>query len=317
MSKSGIALKGRYDMAAVAVVLAVLVAAYVYLGTNILSLSSITFLSAQFLPLILTTVAQAIIMLTGGIDLSVGALVSLITAVFALTAGSSPWTVILAIALSLVVGMASGCLDGTLVATVGLPPIIVTLAASFVWSGLALVLLPRPGGSVPSGMVSAYTMGFHGIPVALVIIVAALAAWAWLRRTPFGLSLYAVGGNPHGAYASGINTRLVKIGAYGVAGLFVAVAGICLSTQIGSGDATIGAGYTLTSIAGAVLGGVAFSGGVGKIAGAVMGALILGILQNILVLVGLSPFYQLVLQGAVLIVAVAVKTLASSERTAE
>ncbi len=317
MSNVKALLKGRYDMVAVSGVLLVMGVAYVMLGTRILSIGSITFLSAQFLPLVLTTVAQAIIMLTGGIDLSVGALVSLVTAVFALSCGVTPVSVVFAVLLALLVGAVAGGINGTLVASVGLPPIIVTLAASFVWAGLALVLLPRPGGSVPSGLVTAYNMGFHGIPLALVLMIVALLSWWWLRRTPFGLSIYAVGGNAQGAYANGIRVKWVRIGAYAVAGMFVALAGISLSIQIGSGDATIGAGYTLTSIAGAVVGGIAFNGGVGKIAGAVMGAFILGILQNILVLIGVSPFYQLVLQGAVLIVAVAVKALANRERDAE
>jgi ribose transport system permease protein len=118
-----------------------------------------------------------------------------------------------------------------------------------------------------------------------------------------------VGGNEHGAFASGLNTVRIKITGYALAGLFVGLAGIGLAVQTGSGDPTIGAPYTLNSIAATVLGGISFFGGVGQVRGTVLGALVIGLLGNLLLFTGISPFYQLVVQGVVLIVAVAVKTL--------
>jgi ribose transport system permease protein len=162
----------------------------------------------------------------------------------------------------------------------------------------------------------AYNLGWHGLALPAVAIVVALLLWKLVRTTRFGLSLYAVGGNEHGAYANGIDTRRTKILAYGFAGLFVGLAGIGLAIQTGSGDPTIGTPYTLNSIAVAVLGGISFFGGVGQMRGTVLGALLLGLLTNLLLFTGISTFYQMILQGVVLVVAVAVKTLATRERVA-
>lgn len=296
--------------------LVVLLVAYQNFDSSLLTPASITILSAQFLPLILAGAGQTIVMLTGGIDLSLGSVLALAMAVFAVRAGDGAGSVLLAGLLALVVAAAVGAVNGVLVAYAGLPPIIVTLAASFLWAGTTLVVLPQPGGSVPESLVKAYNDGWYGIALPAVVIVLAVAAWKLVKTTRFGLALYAVGGNEHGAFASGLNTRRVKISAYAVAGLFVGLAGIALAVQTGSADPTIGAPYTLNSIAAAVLGGVSFFGGVGQLRGTVLGALVIGVLGNLLLFTGISPFYQLIAQGAVLILAIAVKTFTTRERAA-
>lgn len=306
-------IRSRLDLVGLVGLLVVVLIAYQQLDPTLLQPATITILSAQFLPLILAAIGQTIIMLTGGIDLSLGAVLSLGMAVFAVMAGHG---VLLAIVLALAVTMVAGAANGALVAFAGLPPIVVTLATSFLWSGVTLIVLPQPGGDVPSGLVRAYNLGWHGLAVPAVAIVVALGLWKLVRTTRFGLSLYAVGGNEHGAYANGIDTTRTKILAYGFAGLFVGLAGIGLAIQTGSGDPTIGTPYTLNSIAVAVLGGISFFGGVGQMRGTVLGALLLGLLTNLLLFTGISTFYQMILQGVVLVVAVAVKTLASRERVA-
>jgi ribose transport system permease protein len=255
---------------------------------------------------------QSTVMLAGGIDLSLGSVLALAMAVFAVRAEDG---VVLAAVLALLAAAATGAANGVLVAYAGLPPIIVTLAASFLWGGVTLVVLPQPGGGVPAGLVKAYNNGWNGIALPFLAIALVLVLWKVVRTTRFGLSLYAVGGNEHGAYASGIATRKVKISAYALAGVFVGLAGIGLAVQTGSGDATIGAPYTLNSIAASVLAGVSFFGGVGQMRATVLAALLIGLLTNLLLFTGLSPFYQLIMQGAVLIVAIAVKTFATRERT--
>jgi ribose transport system permease protein len=308
--------RGRLDLAGLAGLLVVVLVVYQRLDPTLLEPATITILSAQFLPLILAAAGQTIVMLTGGIDLSLGAAMSLGMAVFVVTATDSAGGVVLAMALALAVTVLVGAANGALVAYAGLPPIIVTLAASFLWGGVTLIVLPQPGGHVPSGLVRAYNLGWYGVAVPAVAIVVAVALWKLVRSTRFGLALYAVGGNEHGAYASGIDTRRTKILAYGLAGLFVGLAGIGLAVQTGSGDPTIGTPYTLNSIAVAVLGGISFFGGVGQMRGTILGALLLGLLTNVLLFTGISTFYQMILQGVVLVVAVAVKTLATRERVA-
>ncbi|NEA28579.1 ABC transporter permease [Actinomadura bangladeshensis] len=304
--------RGNLDVVGLGALLAVLLAVYSHYDSEVFTPASITILSAQFLPLILAAMGQSTVMLAGGIDLSLGSVLALAMAVFAVRAEDG---VLTAAVLALAVAAATGAANGVLVAFAGLPPIIVTLAASFLWGGVTLVVLPKPGGGVPSGLVKAYNNGWNGIALPFVVIVLVLLLWKIVRTTRFGLSLYAVGGNEHGAYASGIATRKVKISAYALAGVFIGLAGIGLAVQTGSGDATIGAPYTLNSIAASVLAGVSFFGGVGQMRATVLAALLIGLLANLLLFTGLSPFYQLIMQGAVLIVAIAVKTFATRERT--
>ena len=300
-------LRRHVELVSLCVLLAAGFAGYAKLDPSLLAPSSVTILSAQFLPLILAATGQTIVMLTAGVDLSVGAVVSLAMAIFAVTAGHVG--VPAAAGLALGAAVAASAANGVLVAYAGLPPIIVTLAASFVWAGVTLAVLPQPGGSVPGGLVTAYNDGWHGIAVPAILGVIAVGGWKLAKTTWFGRALYAVGGNENGAYASGINTRTVKIGAYALAGLFVGLAGVALAIQTGSADPTIGTPYTLNSITAAVIGGVTFFGGVGTVKGAVLGALILGVLTNLMVFADVSSFYQLILQGAVLIAAISVKTV--------
>jgi ribose transport system permease protein len=247
-------------------------------------------------------------MLLGGIDLSLGAVLGLAMAVFATFDAQGAGGVIVAAVLALGAAVAAGAVNGALVAYAGLPPIIVTLAASFLWSGVTLVVLPQPGGHVPGGLVDAYNNGWDGVALPAVGIAVPLLLWRLYRSTRYGLALYAVGGNEHGAFASGLHTRGVKIGGYALAGVFTGLAGIGLAIQTGSADPTIGTPYTLNSIAASVLGGISFFGGVGRMRGTVLGALVIGLLTNLLLFTGISPFYQLILQGVVLVVALALKT---------
>ncbi|MET9913729.1 ABC transporter permease [Streptomyces sp. NPDC006476] len=293
--------------------LLVLLIAYQHYDPGLLTPASVTILSAQFLPLLLAAAGQTSVMLLGGIDLSLGSVLALAMAVFATQDPHGTGGVVAAALLALAVAVGAGAVNGTLVAYAGLPPIVVTLAASFLWSGATLVVLPQPGGHVPGGLVSAYNNGWNGVAVPALALAVVLAAWKLLRTTRHGLALYAVGGNEHGAYASGLATRAVKIGGYALAGVFTGLAGIGLAVQTGSADPTIGAPYTLNSIAACVLGGISFFGGVGRMRGTVLGALVIGLLTNLLLFTGISPFYQLVVQGVILVVALALKTYVTKE----
>ncbi|WP_406442053.1 ABC transporter permease [Streptomyces sp. NBC_01613] len=307
------AARGNTDLLALTALLLVLLVAYQHYDSSLLTPASITILSAQFLPLILAAAGQTTVMLLGGIDLSLGAVLGLSMAVFATYEAHSAGGVAAAALVALLVAVSAGAVNGTLVAYAGLPPIVVTLATSFLWSGVTLVVLPQPGGHVPGGLVAAYNNGWNGIALPAVAVALVLAVWKLLRTTRHGLALYAVGGNEHGAYASGLHTRGVKISGYALAGVFTGLAGIGLAVQTGSADPTIGTPYTLNSIAASVLGGISFFGGVGRMRGTVLGALVIGLLTNLLLFTGISPFYQLIAQGVILVVALALKTYLTRE----
>ncbi|QFR00619.1 ABC transporter permease [Streptomyces phaeolivaceus] len=308
-----VAARGNTDLLALAALLLLVLAAYQHYDSSLLTPASITILSAQFLPLILAAAGQTTVMLLGGIDLSLGAVLALAMAVFATYEAQGAGGVLAAAGLALCVAVAAGAVNGALVAYAGLPPIVVTLAASFLWGGATLVVLPQPGGQVPAGLVDAYNNGWNGVALPAVTVAVVLGLWRLLRTTRHGLALYAVGGNEHGAYASGLHTRGVKIAGYALAGAFTGLAGIGLAVQTGSADPTIGAPYTLNSIAACVLGGISFFGGVGRMRGTVLGALVIGLLTNLLLFTGISPFYQLIVQGVILVVALALKTYLTRE----
>ncbi|MFE2219637.1 ABC transporter permease [Streptomyces canus] len=307
------AARGNTDLVGLLVLLLVVLVAYQHYDSSLLSPASVTILSAQFLPLILAAAGQTTVMLLGGIDLSLGAVLGLAMAVFATYDAHSAGGVVTAAAAALCAAVAAGAANGTLVAYAGLPPIVVTLAASFLWSGVTLIVLPQPGGHVPGGLVNAYNNGWNGLAVPALAVALVLAAWKVLRTTRYGLALYAVGGNEHGAYASGLHTRGTKIAGYALAGAFTGLAGIGLAVQTGSADPTIGTPYTLNSIAACVLGGISFFGGVGRLRATVLGALVIGLLTNLLLFTGISPFYQLIVQGVILVVALALKTYLTRE----
>ena len=287
--------------------------AYLIAVRDTVSLGTINNLSAYLFPLFLTALAQSVIMLTGGIDLSIGAIVSLATVVAATRMYDNPASMVGAILIVVAVGAAIGIFTGGLVTFARIPAIIVTLATSFLWSGLALFVLSTPGGHLPDSFASGFTGQVAGvIPVTLIVLAGLLLAWKAIKSSPLGLQIYAVGDNPHGAYISGINVHRARIAAYIIAGVFAMIGGLGLAAYSGTGDPLIGDTYTLASIAAAVLGGISFFGGQGHLRGTIAGTLILGLLIQILFISGLSPSWQRVIQGAVLIVALGVKVAASS-----
>ncbi|MCD7897733.1 MAG: ABC transporter permease [Planctomycetaceae bacterium] len=265
-------------------------------------------LSLQFAPLMICAMAQAAVMLTGGIDLSLGVTLSMMTAILATTMGSGPGGILFSVVLALAAGVGVGLVMGSVITFGRLPAIIVTLAFSYVWKGVALYILPVPGGNIPTAF-SRFMSGADGIPGAAITVVLCLVGWKLFKNTRAGLALYATGDNAKAAYANGVNIVTARISAYIVSGMLMAVAGMLLVAQMGSGDPNVGLPYQMNSIAAAVLGGVSFLGGVGQMKGAVFGAFIITSLINILFFSGISAFYQYIVQGAILIVAIGVKAI--------
>lgn len=265
-------------------------------------------LSLQFTPLMLCAVSQGCIMLVGGINLALGSSLSLATTIAAVTMFEGADGITMGILLTLVAGMIIGLIMGVVVTFGRLPDIIVTLAFSYIWNGAALLVLDKPGGHIPREYAQFMQNGAL-LPFAIVAVFILLILWKIVKNSKAGVNLYAIGGNSKAAFESGINVRMTKILAYVLSGLFMSGAALILVGQTGCGDPTIGTAYGTKSIAAAILGGFSFSGGIGQMKGAVLGAFIYIAIENVLFFSGLSSFYQYIIQGAILIVAIGLKAI--------
>jgi ribose transport system permease protein len=281
------------------------VAAYGVLFPGLFTVSGFATFTQSWFPLALVAMAQALLMLTGGISLAIGATVSL-GAVIAATTMPGPFGVAGGVIAVAVAGLGIGAAIGLIVVKLRLPAIVVTLAGSFIISGAALLILPRPGGAVPdwfSNLLAGDT------PVAFAILVLIVLAWKVYLATPLGLSLYAAGENPVGSYRSGVPVDAARIAAYAISGLLSTGAGLFVAAQTGSGDPVIGTAFTLNSIAAAVLGGIGFLGGQGTMRGALAGSLLLSLMISVMFFLGFTPVVQYVAQGLIIIGAVALPQL--------
>ena len=294
------------DIRGLAVVVAGFLALYAMLFPGLLTAAGFAKFTQTWFPLALTGMAQAMLMLAGGISLSMGATVSL-GAVVAASVMAGPLGVAGGIAAVMATGLLVGGITGFVAVRLRLPAIIVTLAGSFIVGGVALLVLPRPGGSVPAWL-SDLLAG--GTPIAFALLVAVMLLWKIYAAMPMGLSLYAAGENPVGAYRSGAPVETALISAYAISGLLAALAGLFVAAQTGSGDPVIGQAFTLNSIAAAVLGGVGFLGGQGTMRGAVLGSLLLTAMINVMFFLGLPPVAQYIAQGLIIVGAVALPALA-------
>ncbi len=268
----------------------------------------VTSISKNSLPLVYLAIGQAIIVIAGGIDLSLGALLLLGNVLAARFMEDQPFVIVLCIALGLIAVLSLlNALTGLLISRSGVPDIVVTLATSYIWSGLALWILPSPGGGTtpefrwlftgsPSGIGGTYIM-----PV-LMMTIPALVVLYLSQRTRLGLSLYAIGSDSTVARLAGLDVTRAKIVSYAIGGAMAGLAGLATVAITGTGDPrfSIGANATLNSIAAVVLGGVALTGGTGLVLGVVAAGIILIMLNPILSAMGINPNNAQILQGVLI-----------------
>jgi ribose transport system permease protein len=260
--------------------------------------------SMTFTPLILVSLAQATVILVGAVDLSLGAGISLVTVVMASLMKNSTISIIVVTLVGIGLAIFLSFFNGFFFAFFGPPPLIMTFATSTMWFGIALLIMPTPGGYIPPAYYSLYSKTLAGfLPVPVIMLLVALAFCLLLGRMKAFRHLYAVGGSEKAARASGINVTGTKIFAFVVSGLFIALAALCLVGQTATGDARSGQGFMLNSVAAAIIGGIAFSGGKGNYIGAVIGGIILGMLINIIYFANITSFYQELMKGVIIIVA--------------
>lgn len=261
-----------------------------------------------FLPIILLSVGQAIVILGGGIDISVGGIVSIVNTVLATRVGldGTPETMWRFVLVSLLAGLLAGALNGFFIAYLRLQPIITTYATSFLYAGFALYILPNPGGGIPADIAKVYRDTTPlGIPLAFYVIAVILLVWLYVSSTRFGKYLYAVGGKADAAYETAVPVTLVQFSIYVFSGFMAALSGIAITMLSGSGNAEIGSAMTLNSITSVVIGGNAMSGGVGGVAGPVMGAITLNVIQNIISFAHIDTWWETLVKATIIVVALA------------
>ena len=261
-------------------------------------------LAISVLPIAFAAVAQAIVVISGGIDLSVGSMMALTSVCSAvLMKGQSDMAAIVVVAAILVLGPLLGAINGGLIVATRVPDIVVTLAMSFVWAGVALLILHTPGGGAAPWLMESIRgpLGSEWLPRAVVVLAVIVGiVWIPLRRSTLGLSLYALGSDRLAAFRSGVPVGRTKIISYALTGLFSALGGLALTASTGIG-APVPGSYTLESVAAIVLGGVSLAGGRGGVVGPIIAVVVLALIRTDLTFLGVNPNFSTVVQGVILI----------------
>ena len=297
-----------------------LVAIFTVLNERFLSARNITNILTEVSIFGIIAVGMTYVILTGGVDLAVGSLLA-----FASMCGA--WVVqrmggdftlnwLVAISIACAAGTAVGYLHGKAITLLNVPPFIATLGGMTIWRGATLIL--NEGGPI-SGFDEGYRWWGRGtllaIPVpVLMFAIVALAGYVLQRYTRYGRQVYAVGGNPEAARLTGIDVKRVLVSVYVMVGFLAGLSGFLLSARLGSSEAVAGVTYELRVIASVVIGGTSLFGGLGGVGGTIIGALLIGVLSNGLVMMNVSAYYQQVIIGAIIILAVAFDTYAKTRR---
>ena len=285
-------------------------------------LDSLASTATSVVPLALAAVAQAVVVLSGGIDLSVASQMALTSCVAATLMKGYPGedvAVVIVVGV-LLLGLVLGAINGELVVLTKVPDIIVTLGTSFVWAGFALLVRPAPGGSAAQWLkdlvVGPIVSGIDVIPKAAVLLVIIVAViWIPLSRSRLGLSLYAIGSNPLAAFRSGVAVNRTKVLSYIVTGFVAAFAGLSLTASTGIGTPVPEPTYVLISIAAVVLGGVSMAGGIGGAFGPIVAVIVLQLIRDDMTFMHVDPNYGLVAQGIILIGVLMVGSLIQQRRS--
>jgi len=294
---SGAPLLGMWFLPTVALV--IMLVAIFSIQPTAFSYTGLSLVLGGSFPLVLAALAQMFVIAGGDIDLGIGSFVSLVNVIFAVTLEKN----VLLGTLFLIGLVVANALIGVLITVRRLPSIVVTLGMAFIWLGIAITILPNPGGTVPAPIVSFVNLSPPVIPgvVLGIVIVTIVTSW-FLMRTRYGAVLRATGSNPEAVTRAGWSVLKAKIVLYGIAGIFGVLSGMVLSGQATSGDPNIAQSYILLSIAGVIVGGGSFAGGDVSPGGTVAGALVIGLMAALLQFLNISSNYQVGAQGLTLVV---------------
>lgn len=304
----------RYSMV---IVMLLVIAYFSYRSARFATPDNLVTILVAAAPFALIALGQTLVILTGGIDLSVGSVIAVSAMAGAATAKANPGQVWLTVLVSMLVGLAVGCVNGFLVSRINVPPFIATLGTLTAGSGLAYVIgggapingLPPEFGSIANTKI----LGLQ-IPV-LLMIIGIIALAIIMKRTTYGMRVYAVGGNRHAAEIAGINAKNVLFSVYAFSGLLAGLSGVMLASRVISGPPNLGQGYELDAIAAVVIGGASLMGGRGTIWGTALGLLMIQTLNNGLDILVVPAYWQDVIKGVLIVAAVAVNVWSSRRRT--
>jgi ribose transport system permease protein len=262
------------------------------------------------LPLAFAAAAQTAVVISGGIDLSIGSMIAVANVLAASTMedGSFGRSLLLSIAV-LLAGVGMGVVNGLIVVFSRVPDVVATLTTGFIWGGVALLIMEKPGGGAPAAFLN---LGVGAdlstwIPNALILLAVSVAIiWIPLRRSMLGLQLYAIGSDRNAAFRSGVNVERTRLAAYAASGLFTAVGGLALTMTTGIGAPLAGVYYTLSGLAAVVVGGVSLAGGRGGIVGPVLATFVLTLIPADLIFLNIDPNFGQVIQGTLIVAIVMV-----------
>ncbi|MBL8908344.1 MAG: ABC transporter permease [Rhizobiales bacterium] len=271
-----------------------------------MSYFEVSFLSSGGATLAIAAAGQTLVILSGGFDLSAGAVISLVNVVLATYMQDSPSSILVWSVAGIAIGLLTGAFNGFFIAFLRLQPIVVTLSTMFIVQGLTLLVMDKPGGMIPAGLSSALVGdAIPGIlPMPIVLLGIILLLWLWLKHTRFGMSIYAIGSDMEAARAQGVRVDWVQFFVYVLAGGCYGFAGVFISAQQGAGDPLGGNPMLLQMFAAVVVGGTALGGGRGGPAGSIIGAYVLMIVVNILLVFNVSAYYSTIAEGLILLLAV-------------
>ena len=277
-----------------------------------------SFMSTGGAPLAIAAAGQTLVILTGGFDLSAGAVISLVNVVLATNMPDTPAGIFVWSLIGVGVGMATGAFNGFFIAFFRLQPIVVTLATMFITQGLTLLVLDKPGGMIPAGLSAALVQEAipNLLPMPVVVLVVLILLWLWLKNTRFGTAIYAIGSDMDAARAQGISVPWVQFMVYVLAGGCYGFAGVFISAQTGAADPLVGNSMMLQVFGAVVVGGTRLGGGRGGCVGSIVGAYILMIVVNILLVLNVSAYYSTITEGCILILAVLAGALTRHSRAA-
>jgi len=262
-------------------------------------------------PLLMVAYGQTLVILTGAIDLSLGSILALTNCVctVVMTKVNSPMDFLVAIIISLVVGAGCGLINGLACSKGRLPSIIVTIASTMIFSGAALLILKVPGGEVNKTFAKFFTSSIGIVPLAFILLILLAILVRYLTNaTSFGKSLRSIS-NETITTQIGINVDRIKILVFVIAGVFAAIGGIFITAVMRSGDPTIGGNYSLNSVTATIIGGTLMTGVVGDVSGTIAGVFILSLINNMLNLIGVASYYQFIISGAILILALLINSI--------
>lgn len=290
----------------VVVLLAALYATGFFLSEYFGTLRNLTNIFKQAAALGFVSLGQTVVVLTGGIDLSVGALISLSSNFTSGFIDGNPNMVLPVVALVIAMGAAIGGVNGYLTHRLGVHPLIITLGMAAILQGAALLYSRAPVGSVPASFQELAYGKFFGLPIGGLVMVALFVAMGiFLNYTASGRAIYMVGGDPAAARLIGVSVRKTLVMAYSISGALAAFTGIYLVSRLGSGDPLRGEGFELASITPVIVGGTILAGGRGGVLGTFLGVYLISMLNNLLNYLDVSTFYQWIIQGVIIIAAVA------------